>query len=153
MTPSRRNVEGPSLLPDPTPWGWKRQGFLALPALAAYGDLWRPVPPFQKRAVPLLLGFSTRARPGRAPLRGARLDRCEDAAGMRSPVCRPGGDMKAKPIGTTLRWPSRPEGGRFVEVEEESGQSINVGTWVEAPGGMWELRIDVPVEGQPQGGQ
>lgn len=30
---------------------------------------------------------------------------------------------------------------RFVEVENEQGQSISVGTWLERPDGYWVLRI------------
>lgn len=60
--------------------------------------------------------------------------------------------MKALPIRIIFDGPPGPDGGRFVEVEDESGRSINVGTWVEAPGGMWELRIVVLVEDQPTGG-
>jgi len=37
--------------------------------------------------------------------------------------------------------PPGPVSGRFVEVEDESGASINVGEWVERPDGFWVLRI------------
>jgi hypothetical protein len=32
--------------------------------------------------------------------------------------------------------------GRFVEVENEAGESINAGTWEEMPNGWWRLWID-----------
>jgi hypothetical protein len=31
--------------------------------------------------------------------------------------------------------------GRFVEVEDEAGRSVNVGEWVERPDGYWALRF------------
>ena len=34
-----------------------------------------------------------------------------------------------------------PESGRFVEVETDDGKSINIGEWIEQPGGYWALRI------------
>jgi hypothetical protein len=37
--------------------------------------------------------------------------------------------------------PPGPECGRFVEVEDASGRSINLGEWVERPDGYWVLRI------------
>jgi hypothetical protein len=38
--------------------------------------------------------------------------------------------------------PPGPEGGRFIEVEDEQGRSINAGTWVSRPGTpMWVLRL------------
>jgi hypothetical protein len=42
--------------------------------------------------------------------------------------------------------PPAPEAGRFVEVEDESGRSVDVGTWVERPDGYWALRIRIPLE-------
>lgn len=35
-----------------------------------------------------------------------------------------------------------PQGGRFIEVEDETGASINFGTWVERPDGYAALRIE-----------
>lgn len=39
--------------------------------------------------------------------------------------------------------------GRFVEVEDETGKSVNVGTWSERENGMWALTIkqapDIPM--------
>lgn len=49
--------------------------------------------------------------------------------------------------------PPGPESGRFVEVENAQGASVNAGEWVERPNGWWELRIQqvTPVAGyQPQ---
>ncbi len=37
--------------------------------------------------------------------------------------------------------PPGPESGRFVEVEDESGASINFGEWIERDDGFWVLRI------------
>lgn len=37
--------------------------------------------------------------------------------------------------------PPSHQSGRFVEVEDDQGRSISVGTWVERPDGLWELRI------------
>jgi len=37
--------------------------------------------------------------------------------------------------------PPGPTAGRFVEVENDQGQSINVGKWRERPNGYWELII------------
>lgn len=34
-----------------------------------------------------------------------------------------------------------PEAGRFVEVENEAGSSIKLGTWVKRPDGYWALRF------------
>lgn len=36
------------------------------------------------------------------------------------------------------------EGGRFVEVENEHGESVRVGRWVERPNGYWALQLDAP---------
>jgi hypothetical protein len=40
-----------------------------------------------------------------------------------------------------LDGPPGPVSGRFVEVENESGESIRIGEWVERPDGYWVLRI------------
>lgn len=37
--------------------------------------------------------------------------------------------------------PPQPPFGRFVEVENPSGQSVNAGKWIERGGGLWALRI------------
>ena len=41
--------------------------------------------------------------------------------------------------------PPGPDGGRFVEVEDEAGGSLDVGEWVERPDGYWALRLQIPV--------
>jgi len=41
--------------------------------------------------------------------------------------------------------PPAPNAGRFVEVDDESGRSVNVGEWVERPDGYWALRFRVPI--------
>lgn len=38
--------------------------------------------------------------------------------------------------------PPEHEAGRFVEVENEAGESIRFGKWVERPDGYWALRIE-----------
>ena len=38
--------------------------------------------------------------------------------------------------------PPSHESGRFVEVEDRFGRSINFGTWVEREDGYWVLRIE-----------
>jgi hypothetical protein len=35
------------------------------------------------------------------------------------------------------------EGGRFVEVEDADGRSVEVGEWVEEPGGTWALVLEL----------
>lgn len=42
--------------------------------------------------------------------------------------------------------PPSHESGRFVEVEDESGKSVNCGEWVERDDGYWALRIPVSDE-------
>lgn len=37
--------------------------------------------------------------------------------------------------------PPGPTAGRFVEVENDQGQSIRAGEWRERPDGLWELVI------------
>lgn len=34
------------------------------------------------------------------------------------------------------------DGGRFIEVEDDSGKSVNAGPWSQRPDGLWELTID-----------
>ena len=36
--------------------------------------------------------------------------------------------------------PPGPISGRFVDVENESGQSVNAGQWIERPDGLWALK-------------
>lgn len=33
------------------------------------------------------------------------------------------------------------DGPRFIEVEDETGQSIEIGEWIERGNGLWALRI------------
>ena len=47
----------------------------------------------------------------------------------------------AKTIDIVFDGPPGPEAGRFVEVENESGTSINFGEWIERDDGFWVLRI------------
>lgn len=37
--------------------------------------------------------------------------------------------------------PPGPEGGRFVEVEDSTGKSIQAGNWIQRADGYWVLRI------------
>jgi hypothetical protein len=39
--------------------------------------------------------------------------------------------------------PPGPNAGRFVEVEDEAGRSIDLGVWLERPDGHWALRLQV----------
>lgn len=41
--------------------------------------------------------------------------------------------------------PPGPTAGRFVEVENDRGQSFSAGEWRERPDGLWELRIPQPL--------
>jgi hypothetical protein len=41
--------------------------------------------------------------------------------------------------------PPGPEAGRFVDVEDASGKSINFGEWLQRPDGYWVLRIATPL--------
>ena len=47
--------------------------------------------------------------------------------------------------------PPGPEPGRFVEVEDESGRSIDVGEWVERADGYWGLRFRISAAAMEQG--
>lgn len=38
--------------------------------------------------------------------------------------------------------PPGPEGGRFVEVENDFGESVKAGEWLKNDDGTWTLRID-----------
>ncbi len=38
--------------------------------------------------------------------------------------------------------------GRFIEVENDAGKSINVGEWKERPDGLWELIIELELSAQ-----
>ena len=42
--------------------------------------------------------------------------------------------------------PPGPEPGRFIEVEDEAGRSIDVGEWVERRDGYWVLRLAIPAD-------
>jgi hypothetical protein len=39
--------------------------------------------------------------------------------------------------------PPGPDPGRFVEVEDETGRSVDIGEWVQRPDGFWVLRIPI----------
>ena len=38
--------------------------------------------------------------------------------------------------------PPGPHSGRFIEVENDAGESISIGQWLQRPDGYWSLRID-----------
>ena len=42
--------------------------------------------------------------------------------------------------------PPSHESGRFVEVEDSAGKSVNVGTWIQGDHGFWRLRIPMQDE-------
>ncbi len=45
--------------------------------------------------------------------------------------------------------PPAPEAGRFVEVEDPRGYSVNVGDWIDRGNGLWALRITMPSAAPP----
>lgn len=53
--------------------------------------------------------------------------------------------MKDNAIYIVFDGPPGPVAGRFVEVENAAGASINAGEWVEQPDGYWALRIEQKV--------
>jgi hypothetical protein len=46
-----------------------------------------------------------------------------------------------KPVDVVFDGPPGHESGRFVEVENGEGKSLNVGTWIDRKDGMWALRV------------
>jgi hypothetical protein len=52
-----------------------------------------------------------------------------------------GADMTEKFIDIVFDGPPGPNPGRFVEVENESGESICAGEWIDRGDGMWALRV------------
>jgi hypothetical protein len=53
--------------------------------------------------------------------------------------------MTEKFIDIVFDGPPGPNPGRFVEVENESGESICAGEWIDRGDGMWVLRVQVAV--------
>jgi len=51
-----------------------------------------------------------------------------------------------KTVDIVFDGPPGPVAGRFVEVEDESGASINFGEWVRRDDGYWVLRVSAPIE-------
>jgi len=49
--------------------------------------------------------------------------------------------MSGKFIDIVFDGPPAPESGRFIEVEDEQGRSINAGEWIQRDDGYWALRI------------
>jgi len=52
--------------------------------------------------------------------------------------------MSEQAINIIFDGPPGPSSGRFIEVETDSGWSLNVGEWIERPDGLWALRIEQP---------
>jgi hypothetical protein len=50
----------------------------------------------------------------------------------------------SREIDVVFDGPPGPISGRFVEVEDDAGRSIDLGEWVERPDGYWALRFSVP---------
>lgn len=50
----------------------------------------------------------------------------------------------ARFIDVVFDGPPSHESGRFVEVEDEQGRSISIGTWIDRGDGLWALRIEAP---------
>jgi hypothetical protein len=61
------------------------------------------------------------------------------AGGGRVPVIS--GETRMSHIDIVFDGPPSHESGRFVEVEDADGKSINLGEWVHRPDGYWVLRI------------
>jgi hypothetical protein len=53
-----------------------------------------------------------------------------------------------KAINIIFDGPPSHESGRFVEVENDAGESIKAGEWSERPDGLWVLRITELPEGR-----
>jgi hypothetical protein len=56
--------------------------------------------------------------------------------------------MSGKFIDIVFDGPPSHESGRFVEVEDEHGHSINAGEWIDRGNGHWALRINVGGAGE-----
>jgi len=46
--------------------------------------------------------------------------------------------------------PPSHESGRFVEVEDDNGESVNAGGWIDRGDGLWALRIEICAQPAPQ---
>ena len=57
--------------------------------------------------------------------------------------CKPKENETAKTIRIVFDGPPGPEAGRFVEVEDEKGCSIDAGEWRKRDDGYWELVLDL----------
>ena len=53
-------------------------------------------------------------------------------------------NAKTKPIDIVFDRPPGPEGARFIEVENDVGESITFGKWIKRDDGYWVLRIETP---------
>lgn len=49
--------------------------------------------------------------------------------------------METEYIDVVFDGPPGNESGRFVEVEDSKGSSINIGEWIHRPDGYWVLRF------------
>ncbi len=59
----------------------------------------------------------------------------------RSPLTDPPGVGPEHYLDIVFDGPPSHTSGRFVEVEDQTGKSVNAGEWVERADGMWALRI------------
>ena len=48
-----------------------------------------------------------------------------------------------KTVDIVFDGPPSHESGRFVEVEDMDGKSVNIGEWIERPDGYWCLRLEI----------
>lgn len=64
--------------------------------------------------------------------------------GIVSGLCCPmHGGPKSPYLDFVCDGPPGPEAGRFVEVEDATGKSINAGQWIKRSDGYWALRIEL----------
>lgn len=54
-------------------------------------------------------------------------------------------DETGQPINVVFDGPPSHQSGRFVEVEDDDGRGLSVGTWIERPDGFWVLRLKAVV--------
>jgi hypothetical protein len=56
----------------------------------------------------------------------------------------PLGDVMEEPfLDFVFDGPPGPEGGRFVEVENDRGESVRIGEWLQRDDGYWVLRVGI----------
>lgn len=67
-----------------------------------------------------------------------------DVAAVVSEILKVAGQAASEVIAIVFDGPPAHQSGRFVEVEDASGASINAGEWSERVDGLWELKIEAP---------